>query len=192
MYKNPWIFHCTQKQQQQQQREIYSTRDQTSSPKSEKLKRTSALNKVDKAGTKILRFNTHFPLCDERAWKCYWKWVGFCKALVSYLLMALKISIPTGICMGCFFFRLATSCGVNKRIFLGLAGAADRGRAHLCENLVQPLQGSVQVQLYPAGGASDRLPPAKQSDGGKEERELRLRKKSCLIFFKNSSESRVK
>lgn len=40
-------------------------------------------------------------------------------------------------------FGLATSCGVNKKILLGLAGAADGGRAHLGKHLIQPLKGSV-------------------------------------------------
>lgn len=39
------------------------------------------------------------------------------------------------------------------------AGAADARGAHLCEHLVQPLQGAVQVQLDPAGGAGHRLSP---------------------------------
>lgn len=37
------------------------------------------------------------------------------------------------------------------------AGAVDAGRAHLCEHLVQPLQGPVEVQLNPAGGAGHGL-----------------------------------
>lgn len=32
----------------------------------------------------------------------------------------------------------------------------------MCEHLVQPLQGAVQVQLDPAGGAGHRLPPGGQ------------------------------
>ena len=45
------------------------------------------------------------------------------------------------------------------------------GRAHLGEHLVQPLQGAVQVDLYPAGGAGDVLPvvlctPALEPHGG--------------------------
>lgn len=43
---------------------------------------------------------------------------------------------------------------------LGDAGAADVWGAHLCEHLVQPLQGAVEVQLDPAGGAGHRLSPA--------------------------------
>ena len=39
------------------------------------------------------------------------------------------------------------------------AGAADARGAHLCEHLVEPLQGAVQVQLDPAGGAGHRLSP---------------------------------
>lgn len=41
------------------------------------------------------------------------------------------------------------------------AGAADARGAHLCEHLVQPLQGAVQVQLDPAGGAGYRLSPGR-------------------------------
>lgn len=39
------------------------------------------------------------------------------------------------------------------------AGAAETRGAHLCEHLVQPLQGPVQVQLDPAGGAGHCLSP---------------------------------
>ena len=42
---------------------------------------------------------------------------------------------------------------------LGDAGAADARGAHLCEDLVQPLQRAVEVQLNPAGSAGHRLPP---------------------------------
>lgn len=42
---------------------------------------------------------------------------------------------------------------------LGDTGAADAWGAHLCEHLVQPLQGAVQVQLNPAGGAGHCLSP---------------------------------
>lgn len=31
----------------------------------------------------------------------------------------------------------------------------------MCEHLVQPLQGAIQVQLDPAGGAGHRLPPGR-------------------------------
>lgn len=41
------------------------------------------------------------------------------------------------------------------------AGAADARGAHLCEHLVEPLQGAVQVQLDPAGGAGHRLSPGR-------------------------------
>lgn len=41
------------------------------------------------------------------------------------------------------------------------AGAADAGGAHLCEHLVEPLQGAVEVQLDPAGGAGHRLSPGR-------------------------------
>lgn len=61
-----------------------------------------------------------------------------------------------------------------RGFFLGLAGAADGGRAHLGKDLVQPLQGSVEVELYPAGGARDRLPPTKQSHGRERDRERDL------------------
>lgn len=46
---------------------------------------------------------------------------------------------------------------------LGHAGAADVWGAHLREHLVQPLQGAVQVQLDPAGGAGHRLPPGRDT-----------------------------
>lgn len=48
---------------------------------------------------------------------------------------------------------------MNEGFSLGDAGAADAGRAHLREHLVEPLQGAVQVQLDPAGGAGHRLSP---------------------------------
>lgn len=44
---------------------------------------------------------------------------------------------------------------------LGDAGAADAGGAHLGQDLVQPLQGAVEVQLDPAGSAGHSLPPAR-------------------------------
>lgn len=40
------------------------------------------------------------------------------------------------------------------------AGAPEVWRAHLSEHPVQPLQGAVEMQLYPAGGAGHCLPPA--------------------------------
>lgn len=46
---------------------------------------------------------------------------------------------------------------------LGHAGAADVWGAHLREHLVQPLQGAVQVQLDPAGGAGHCLPPGRDT-----------------------------
>lgn len=48
-----------------------------------------------------------------------------------------------------------------RRVSLGDAGAADAGGAHLSQDLVQPLQGPVEVQLDPAGSAGHRLPPAR-------------------------------
>lgn len=53
-------------------------------------------------------------------------------------------------------------------ISLGDAGAADAGGAHLGEDLVQPLQGTVEVQLDPAGSAGHRLPPARKKGWGRE------------------------
>ena len=44
------------------------------------------------------------------------------------------------------------------------AGAADAGGAHLSENLVQPLQGPVEVQLDPAGGAGHSLTPGGRTE----------------------------
>lgn len=46
------------------------------------------------------------------------------------------------------------------------AGASDAGGAHLCEHLIKPLQGAIQVQLDPAGGAGHRLSPGR--DRGKD------------------------
>ena len=40
---------------------------------------------------------------------------------------------------------------------LGHRGDGVQRRPHLCQHLVQPLQGPVQVHLNPAGGASDIL-----------------------------------
>lgn len=45
---------------------------------------------------------------------------------------------------------------------LGHTGTADAGGSHLGEDLVKPLQGPVQVQLDPAGGAGHCLSPAKR------------------------------
>lgn len=45
------------------------------------------------------------------------------------------------------------------RVFLRDAGAADAWGPHLCEHFVEPLQGAVQVQLDPAGGAGHCLSP---------------------------------
>ena len=42
---------------------------------------------------------------------------------------------------------------------LGHGGALAVGGSHLCEDPVQPLEGSVEVHLYPAGGGSDLLAP---------------------------------
>ena len=44
-------------------------------------------------------------------------------------------------------------------LLLGHTGAVDAGRSHLCEDLVQPLQRAVEMQLYPAGGAGHCLTP---------------------------------
>lgn len=45
---------------------------------------------------------------------------------------------------------------------LGHTGTAYGGRAHLGQNLVQPLQGAVQVKLDPAWGARHCLPSTQQ------------------------------
>lgn len=42
-------------------------------------------------------------------------------------------------------------------LLLGHTGAVDAGRAHLGENLVQPLQRAIEMQFYPAGGAGHCL-----------------------------------
>lgn len=54
--------------------------------------------------------------------------------------------------MGCVFWGRFLSC-------LGHTGAACRRGTHLGQNLVQPLQGTVQMQLDPAWSACDSLPP---------------------------------
>ncbi len=46
---------------------------------------------------------------------------------------------------------------------LGHTGTAYGGRAHLGQDLVQPLQGAVEVKLDPAGGARHSLPSTQQS-----------------------------
>ncbi len=46
---------------------------------------------------------------------------------------------------------------------LGHTGAACRRGTHLGENLIQPLQGTIQMQLDPARSACDSLPPEKQT-----------------------------
>ncbi len=50
-------------------------------------------------------------------------------------------------------------------LLLGHTGAVDAGRAHLCEDLVQPLQRAIEMQLYPAGGAGHRLTSAGYREG---------------------------
>lgn len=56
------------------------------------------------------------------------------------------------------------------------AGAADARGAHLCEHLVEPLQGAVQVQLDPAGGAGHRLSPGRDTRG-EQKQMLRTQRK---------------
>ncbi len=46
---------------------------------------------------------------------------------------------------------------------LGHTGTAYGGRAHLGQDLVQPLQGAVEVKLDPARGARHSLPSTQQS-----------------------------
>ncbi len=62
------------------------------------------------------------------------------------------------------------------RVSLRDAGAADAGGAHLCEHLVEPLQGAVQVQLDPAGGAGHRLSPGR--DTGRAETDVKYPEKA--------------
>lgn len=50
---------------------------------------------------------------------------------------------------------------------LGHTGASDRRRTHLGQNLVQPLQRPIEVQLDPARSACNRL----SSTEGEKERE---------------------
>lgn len=57
---------------------------------------------------------------------------------------------------GFFFFLGGGGCFLSH---LGHTGAACRRRTHLSENLVQPLQGTIQMQLYPARSACDSLSP---------------------------------
>lgn len=64
------------------------------------------------------------------------------------------------------FQSLCSPHGPPGGVSLGDAGAADAGGAHLCQDLVQPLQGAIEVQLDPAGSAGHSLPPAR----GKEHR----------------------
>lgn len=58
--------------------------------------------------------------------------------------------------MGCGFF------GGHFLSCLGHTGAACRWGTHLGQNLVQPLQGTIQMQLDPARSACDSLPPGKE------------------------------
>jgi hypothetical protein len=60
----------------------------------------------------------------------------------------------TGLCVCVLGHR---GDGVVCVCVLGHRGDGVVGRAHLCEDLVQPLQRAVQVHLYPAGGAGDVL-----------------------------------
>lgn len=55
-------------------------------------------------------------------------------------------------------------------LLLGHTGAVDAGRAHLGEDLVQPLQRAIEMQFYPAGGAGHCLTSA----GYREEEAARL------------------
>jgi len=59
-------------------------------------------------------------------------------------------------------FESLTGSG-RAKVSLRDAGAADAGGAHLREHLVEPLQGAVQVQLDPAGGAGHRLSPRRHT-----------------------------
>lgn len=62
----------------------------------------------------------------------------------------------------------------------------------MCEHLVQPLQGAVQVQLDPAGGAGHRLPPGRaepdvrdkqRGGGGAGSGTNKLRKTKVLLSY---------
>lgn len=67
----------------------------------------------------------------------------------------------------CFFFSWKDSHVLFWGVFwggcflsrLGHTGAACRRGTHLSENLVQPLQGTIQMQLDPARSACDSLSP---------------------------------
>lgn len=72
----------------------------------------------------------------------------------------------------------------RSRVSLRDAGAADAGGAHLCEHLVEPLQGAVQVQLDPAGGAGHRLSPCR--DTMNAETDVRCTEKA--VFEHNACE----
>ena len=69
------------------------------------------------------------------------------------------------VCVGVCFVWSVLVCAwrvegmrrAGDRCSLGHTGTPDAGGAHLCEHLVQPLQGPVQVHLDPAGGAGDVL-----------------------------------
>lgn len=81
--------------------------------------------------------------------------------------------------------------GVNELFPLRDTWAADAGGAHLREHLVEPLQGAVQVQLDPAGGAGHRLSPAR--DRGEQKQMLRIQRKlfqsrTCVSKLTKSSQ----
>lgn len=51
-------------------------------------------------------------------------------------------------------------------LLLRHTGAVDARRPHLCEDLIQPLQRTVEMQFYPTRGASHSLTSAGDRGGG--------------------------
>lgn len=96
--------------------------------------------------------------------KCYgcggWGWGGRSgrERRGSWVLFCADEAVSFVLHVVCVFLKQKKN---NPERRLGDAGAADAGGAHLREHLVQPLQGAVQVQLDPAGGAGHRLPPGR-------------------------------
>lgn len=74
-----------------------------------------------------------------------------------------------------------------RRGSLGDAGAADAWGAHLCEHLVQPLQGAVQVELDPAGGAGHCLSPEGDNKGRGS-----VHSDGCFRFYWRADENKMR
>lgn len=108
-------------------------------------------------------------ICSSVCCVCFklrgrWNWAtNTMKNVTELLLLGFPFFSTSGLttlefddlCKGLLFLGHFFSC-------LGHTGATGRRGAHLGQNFVQPLQGTVQMQLDPARSACDGLPPAEQ------------------------------